>query len=227
MRRNFDPRLKRLENRVGPARPIELEPVRLLTGATATPAAHDSRRAAQPTDAASVRAHSSGIPDLQPGTTRLMPDARGIERGRRLFRYPVDRARQGDAVGIPYGHFIAYLHGVERFRDVAGRNYLPSDSEAVIAAAWRITAELGRERIERNTCVIEAGMDTFIWCERRPHDRPAGAWTSQMSTVPYSRDEWLSIFPDASRRLVTGAELNHLDTEEIEREDSQRERTRS
>ena len=58
------------------------------------------------------------------------------ERGVRLFTYLAEAANGGKAIGISYGGFLAYLHGVDEFREVAGRNFLPSDSMAAVRIAW-------------------------------------------------------------------------------------------
>jgi hypothetical protein len=65
----------------------------------------------------------------------------------------------------------------------------------------------GRKKISRLDAAIEAGMDTFIWNARRPFDRPERAWHY---SVPYSRQQWLSIFRDGIRRLITSEELQVL-----------------
>ena len=131
--------------------------------------------------------------------------AEGVERGVRLFMYFVEASNRGDAVGISYGAFIAYLHGVAEFRNVAGRSFLPSDSMAAVRLAWRITeAAGGRKQICRSSAVIEAGMDTFIWNAKWPFERPDRAW---QYPIPYSRHQRLSIFPDGLRRMITMEEL--------------------
>jgi len=52
----------------------------------------------------------------------LTPDERGLDRGVRLFAYLVDTANHGDALGISYSDFMAYLHGAASFRAFAGRS---------------------------------------------------------------------------------------------------------
>jgi hypothetical protein len=54
----------------------------------------------------------------------LMPDEQGIKRGVQLFKHLVEVANRGEAVGIFYGGFIAYLHGANNFREAASRNLL-------------------------------------------------------------------------------------------------------
>jgi hypothetical protein len=114
----------------------------------------------------------------------LMSDSRGIERGARLFRYLVDLANQGKAVGVGYGSFIAYLHGVKKFFELAARPYRPADTETVIGIAYLITdAAGGRQMVTRSGCSIAAGMDTFIWRAESPYDRPIGAWQNPRGTL--------------------------------------------
>ncbi len=147
------------------------------------------------------------IPDHK-SSGKLMPDEQGNARGVRLFAHFVEVANRGEAVGISYGGFIAYLHGVEEFREVAGRNYLPGDNEAVVRIALNITSEAGgRKEVSRSGRSIRAGMDTFIWRAKSPFDRPARAWLSSRFSIPYTREQWLSVFPDGARRLITVAEL--------------------
>jgi hypothetical protein len=40
-----------------------------------------------------------------------------------------------------------------------------------------------------------------------PFDRPARAWLSSRFSIPYTGEEWLLIFPNGARRLITPAEL--------------------
>jgi hypothetical protein len=140
-----------------------------------------------------------------------MPERRGIERGIELFRYLVDLARQGSAIGIPYGGFIAHLHGVDEFRTVAGRPYAPSDNAAVITIAYIVTDEAGgRQNISRAGGSINAAMDSFIWSGKPPFDRSPRAWLNYRFQLPYTTDEWRSVFPDGARRLITRAELQSI-----------------
>jgi hypothetical protein len=135
----------------------------------------------------------------------LIPDAQGVELGVRLFKYLVEAANRGAAVGISYGGILAYVHGVDEFRQAARRNFRPSDGMAAVRIAWSITdAAGGRKKVARSGCAIDAGMDTFIWNGRRPFDRPEGAWNY---SIPYTRKQWLSVFPDGERRLITATEL--------------------
>jgi hypothetical protein len=143
-----------------------------------------------------------------------MPERQGMERGIRMFTYLAEMANLGHAVGISYGGFIAYLHGATEFQQVAGRNFLPSDSMEVVSIAWKITeAAGGRKKVVRLGTAIDAGMDTFIWKKDPPFGRPAGAWNY---SLPYTRQQWLSIFPDGVRRLMTPGELRRVAADNTE-----------
>ena len=132
----------------------------------------------------------------------------GVQRGVRLFRYLAEKANRGNAVGIAYGDFIAFLHGKDNFRDVAGRNYRPSDTPVVIELAWSITeANGGRIAVTASGRTIRCGMDTFIWTSSPPFDRPEKAFHNRKCTLPYSREEWKAVFPDGVRRMIKPSEL--------------------
>jgi hypothetical protein len=134
-----------------------------------------------------------------------MPDEHRMERGVRLFTYLVEAANRGESVGISYGSFVAYLHAAKNFPAAAGRPFLPSDAMAAVRIAWRVTdAAKGRREIARSGTAIHAGMDTFIWNAKRPYDRPDGAWKYP---IPYTREQWRSVFPEGARRLITPEEL--------------------
>jgi len=142
-----------------------------------------------------------------------MPDKQGIERGVRLFTQLVEAASHAYVLGISYVGFLAYMHGVEEFREIAGRNYLPSDSGLAVDIAVNITSAAGgRKEVARSGRSIRAGMDTFIWNQKPPFDRPDKAWQHRRYSIPYTRQQWLSIFPDGARRLITAAELRLLAT---------------
>ena len=97
----------------------------------------------------------------------------------RLFRYLVSLANHGHSVGISYGGFIAHLHGLSEFSEVAGRHYAPSDNPIIIGVAYTVTeASGGRQRVIRPHCSIASGMDTFIWSKKPPFDRPLRAWSN-------------------------------------------------
>ena len=127
-----------------------------------------------------------------------------LHRGVSLFLQLVEEARRGVPTGVGYAQFIAIVYAKNSFREVAGRNYKPSDSRDVIALASRVTeAAGGRREVRRGDVAILAGMDTFIWSQSRPHDRPTAAWSNPVHRPPYSRDEWLQVFPDGRRRLLS------------------------
>jgi hypothetical protein len=56
--------------------------------------------------------------------------------------------------------------------------------------------------VTKNGMTIASGMDTFIWSSKDNHDRPLKAWESRWCQPPYSRDDWLTVFPHATRRLL-------------------------
>jgi hypothetical protein len=134
-----------------------------------------------------------------------------VQRGVRLFRYLAELANRGNAVGIAYGDFIAFLHGKGCFREVAGRNYLPGDSGTVIELAWSITeANGGRIEVAAGGRMIRSGMDTFIWASSPPYVRPEKAFRNPKCALPYSRREWAKVFPDGLRRMIKPGELARL-----------------
>jgi hypothetical protein len=71
--------------------------------------------------------------------------ARQVCNAVRLFRYLAGRANKGNAVGISYGDFTAFLHGKASFREVAQRNFLPSDSGHMIEQAWSVAEAKWRQ----------------------------------------------------------------------------------
>lgn len=138
----------------------------------------------------------------------LVPDREGVKRGIRLFRYLAEGAKAGHSLGISYVGFIEYLHRNRKFAALTGRQYLPSDSGVVVRVALSITAESGgRQNILRDGTSINVGMDTFIWRSKRPFDRPLAAWKNYPLQPPYSREEWLAVFPSGARRLLGPSEL--------------------
>ncbi len=169
----------------------------------------DLGRSAVIREAVSIAPNPQPLPTTATKSSgNLAPNDQGVERGVRLFTYLAELSNRGDAAGVSYGGFIAYLHDVAEFREVAGRNFLPSDGMAAVRIAWSITeAAGGRKKIARSGTAIDAGMDTFIWNAKRPFDRPVGAWNY---SIPYTRSQWLSIFPDGARRLITVAELQMI-----------------
>jgi hypothetical protein len=145
------------------------------------------------------------------GHTVPLPDDNGIRRGQKLFRFLAHRANAGDPVGISYAGFVAYVFGKASFRDAADRNYLPSDSGRVIEIAMLVTsANGGRLQVTKGSRSIATGMDTDIWNRETPFVRPDGAWQNPNYTLPYSRQDWLAVFPDGVRRLISAGELGAL-----------------
>ncbi len=154
-------------------------------------------------DAAPAGGAGAPVP-VRPAATTLLADDRDvrlemcIERGVALFRELVRRANAGEAVGISYKGFVEHVHGAP-FYEVRGRPWSQSDTSDVLHLANQITGAVGRQSVRRGNVVIQAGMDTFIWPKTPPHTRPARAWNGSLQ---YSRDEWLFVFPDGTRRLI-------------------------
>jgi hypothetical protein len=137
--------------------------------------------------------------------------ATGVQRGVWLFRYLAEKANRGNAVGIGYGDFVAFLHGKDSFPDVTGRKYRPSDTPVAIELAWSITeANGGRIPVTAGGRTIRCGMDTFIWASSPPYDRPEKAFHNPKCTLPYNRAEWKAVFPDGVRRMIKPSELTGL-----------------
>ena len=154
-------------------------------------------------DAAPAGEPTAPVP-VRPAATTLLVDERDvgletcIERGVALFRELVRRANAGEAVGISYKGFVEHVHGAS-FCEVRGRPWSQSDTSDVLHLANQITGAAGRQSVRRGNVVIQAGMDTFIWPKTPRHTRSARAWRGGL---PYSRDEWLFVFPDGTRRLI-------------------------
>ena len=121
-----------------------------------------------------------------------------IERGIKLLNHLVERANQGESVGVGYAQFVCCVHGVESFQEVFNRPYRPSDTAYVLRLAHRITDAAGRKSVAKNGVPLEAGMDTFIWRSTPPHRRPSKAFKS----TPYTEEAWMKAFPDGTRRLL-------------------------
>ena len=121
-----------------------------------------------------------------------------IDRGAKLFQELVCRANRGEAAGISYKGFVELVHGAS-FEEIRGRPWAQSDVPDVLHLAEQITGAVGRQSVTRGSVVIRAGMDTFIWPKAPPHTRSEQAWKEEL---PYSRDEWLSVFPDGMRHLI-------------------------
>ena len=121
-----------------------------------------------------------------------------IDRGTRLFRDLVRRANAGEAVGISYKGFVEYVHSAP-FAELRQRKWSQSDVSDALQLAHQVTEANGRQEVRRGTVVIQAGMDTFIWQKQPPHTRSPNAWNY---SLPYSRAEWLRVFPDGKRRIL-------------------------
>ncbi len=139
----------------------------------------------------------------------FLPDERSdlfddlVAKGALLFEELVEVANHGAmAEGIDYAYFVATLYGEPSFRDVAERNFQnATDVNTTLLLAQRITEAAGRRCVSRNGCSIDAGMDTFIW--NQDANRPENAWRNTWMPVPYSRAEWLAVFPDDQRAVRT------------------------
>lgn len=121
-----------------------------------------------------------------------------VERGVALFRDLVRRANKGEAIGISYKGFVEHVHDVP-FATLRGREWAPSDIGDALRLADQITDADGRQRVRRGDAVIKAGMDTFIWPKKPPHNRSPRAWDKGL---PYLREEWVAVFPVGMRRLI-------------------------
>lgn len=147
---------------------------------------------------------AKAVETARPVASTLLVDERDVElepcvdRGAELFRELVRRANRGEAAGVSYKGFVARVHGAS-FEEVRGRPWSQSDVPDVLHLAEQITDAVGRQSVKRGIVVIQAGMDTFIWRKAPPHTRSERAWKGDL---PYSRDEWLSVFPDGMRHLI-------------------------
>lgn len=127
-----------------------------------------------------------------------------LERGVRLFNKLVEWANKGECVGISYKQFCCFLHDVESIQELKGRTWKPGDSAWAIELAEMITDSAGRSPVKKHGVTIETGMDTFIWNEKSPYERPAKAFQkNNTKRPPYSREEFERVFPLHSRRLLT------------------------
>lgn len=134
-----------------------------------------------------------------------------LERGIRLFRNLAERFNKGECVGIGYQQFCCFLHDVLTFKELKGRTWKPGDSAWAIGLAELITDSAGRILVTKNGVTIATGMDTYIWNEKPPHERPAEAFhPNNTMRPPYSRQEFERVFPVHSRRLITEDELYFL-----------------
>jgi hypothetical protein len=126
-------------------------------------------------------------------------DTDPIENGVTLFQLLVDAANGGESLGVGYGQFVWLIHGAACFEEVARRPYGRADTPRVLSLAHQVTAAAGnRKLITRNGVTLEAGMDTFIWQSKPPHNRPSSAFRG----TAYSEEEWKAVFPDGTRRLL-------------------------
>jgi hypothetical protein len=162
-------------------------------------------RVVTPLAAAVVELQGAAVDSENP----LLPDDRDdvtdavMARGAALFQSLVDAANAGRPLGISYADFVAKLYDVPRFSEVAGRNYRPSDSTFVIRLAQAVTtAAGGRKTVTRGGYSIQAGMDSFIW-SAKDIDRSSKAWARPQAAPPYTRDEWLRVFPDGARGFIS------------------------
>lgn len=117
-----------------------------------------------------------------------------------LFEKLCNLHAEGESVGVGYAQFVEVIYSVANYSEVMGRNYATSDTRFVLELASQITEEAGgRRKISRGDVSIKAGMDTFIWPARRPHMRSDAAFLS----APYTKEEWLLLFPDGERCLLS------------------------
>lgn len=133
----------------------------------------------------------------------LQPDADGCARGVKLFQFLASLANRGQAIGVGYSAFIEYIHN-KPFAAVMGRPYAQSDTGTVIEIAHDVTRRTNRIKVTRGTTTINAGMDTFIWPLKKPHERSDSSWKLGL---PYTKQEWRKVFPDDQRKLMTPEEL--------------------
>jgi hypothetical protein len=169
----------------------------------AAPVTPSRERAAPPatTPAEAFNLHRDHDVPIVPDDRHPAADAI-IQRGVELFRKLAAEANVRRPTGVGYAQFVSKLYG-EPFAEVMGRRYVPSDSELVIRLAVEVTeANLGRIPVTRGGVTIQAGMDTFIWNAKPPHDRPPEAWQSRWSLPPYGPEDWRAIFPHGERRLL-------------------------
>ncbi|MFO0892843.1 MAG: hypothetical protein U0790_27340 [Isosphaeraceae bacterium] len=131
--------------------------------------------------------------------------ARLIERGARLFNHLVDRANRGESVGVGYAQFACCVHGAERFVEIFGRPYLPSDTKYVLDLAHRVTERAGQRSVVKNGVTRDVGMDTFIWRSEFPHERSSKAFST-----PSAEETWKKVFPDGGRRLLKPDEISKI-----------------
>ncbi len=121
-----------------------------------------------------------------------------LSRGVRLFNILCDDANNGKATGCSYGQFVELIFD-ETYIDLVGRDYATNDTNYVLALAEQVTEEAGGRRlVSRNEVTINVGMDAFIWRKDKPHDRHEKAFKKE----PFTKEQWLVIFPDGERNLI-------------------------
>jgi hypothetical protein len=123
-----------------------------------------------------------------------------IERGVKLFRHLCTLANRGVPRGIGYSQMLCHVHGVSSIIDLVNRPWSQSDTPYVLEFAQQVTdASGGRISVSTNGVKIDAGLDTFIWQTKYPHSRSFRAF----EVAPYSLEQWLCVFPDGCRMLLT------------------------
>jgi hypothetical protein len=134
-----------------------------------------------------------------------------LERGIRLFKRLAERANKGECIGIGYQQFCCFLHDVETFRELKERTWKPGDSAWTIGLAEMITDSAGRISVTKHGVTLETGMDTYIWNEKPPHERPVEAFNkTNTAPLPYTRQQFERVFPLQTRRLITNDDLYFL-----------------
>ncbi|HEY0983598.1 hypothetical protein [Schlesneria sp.] len=135
-----------------------------------------------------------------------------LDRGVRLFRYLAQCANAGKAVGVGYAQLVCCVHAVERFEQVAGRDYAQPDTSHVLRFARQITDQSGGPiSVCRTGVTIDVGMDAFVWRKKPKHKRPSNAFKGSS----YSQKQWKTVFPDGSRQLLSNEECNTAVTSQV------------
>ena len=167
------------------------------------------RPGSQPCTPGDVTPGGATTVDEEDAKNLILPDERDaaseevLERGVLLFQKLVQCANAGHSLGIGYADFVRWVYDVDDYAKVAGEKYLPSHSGYVVRLAQHITeAAGGRQKVTKNGVTIESGMDSFIWQKSGNHDRSPKAWESRWSPLPYTRGDWLKVFPHGNRKLL-------------------------
>lgn len=131
-----------------------------------------------------------------------------LRRGIRLFDYLVECVVNGDPCGIGYAQFLRFMLGtIAQHRDAYDGPYHQGLNRHVLGLAAQVTDAAGGPRVLRVAHeAIALGLDAFIWRQRAPHNRPAAAFGHQREF----RQQWLKLFPDGQRRLLTDDERRAL-----------------